>query len=103
MSSKKHTYTLEYDYAGMIADECDAVKALLVKKNREYGNSAFEPLPVFSDLSAIDKLRVRIDDKLKRIMTVRRLKAGPEVLEDTELDLIGYLVLLRVARKTGAL
>ena len=32
---------------GAISQECEAVKALLLAKNREYGNSALEPLNIF--------------------------------------------------------
>ena len=82
----------------MIAEECDAVKNLLIAKNREYGNSALEPIGVFSDLSAEEQIRVRIDDKLKRINTTHGM-SKTVIHEDTEQDLIGYLVLLRVARR----
>ena len=82
----------------MISDECDAVKRLLIAKNREYGNSALEPVNVFSNLSAEEQIRVRIDDKLKRINTTHGM-AKTVIHEDTEQDLIGYLVLLRVARR----
>lgn len=81
----------------IIAAECDAVKELLLIKNREYGNSALEPINVFSCDDAENQLRVRIDDKLKRIQTTRSI--SPQIHEDTEQDLIGYLILLRVARK----
>ena len=91
------------DYAvkevqALIEQECDAIKELLLAKNREYGNSALQPIGVFSGLSAEDQIDVRIDDKLKRIQTVRMLD-DVKVHEDTEQDLIGYLVLKRVARR----
>lgn len=82
----------------LIAAECDAVKELLLAKNREYGNSALEPVGVFSGLTAEQQIEVRIDDKIKRIQTTRRM-SGARIHEDTEQDLIGYLVLLRVARR----
>ena len=81
-----------------IAKQCDAVKELLLAKNREYGNSALEPVGCFSGDTAEQQIRVRIDDKLKRIKTIRGI-AEVRVHEDTEQDLIGYLVLLRVARE----
>lgn len=87
-----------------IALECDAIKELLLAKNREYGNSALEPLGVFSHLDAVGQIEVRIDDKLKRLQTTRRMsKDGEEISihEDTEQDLIGYLILLRVARRAS--
>jgi len=81
----------------LIVDECRSVADLLLAKNREYGNSAMEPIGVFSGLTAEEQIAVRIDDKLKRIQTTREMD-DTEIHEDTELDLIGYLVLMRVAR-----
>ncbi|MBL7132877.1 MAG: hypothetical protein ISS78_02150 [Phycisphaerae bacterium] len=81
------------DYAKQISDECDAIKAMLIAKNAAYGASAFEPLRLFSKADPVEQLNVRIDDKLSR------LARGNEYAgDDTELDLIGYLVLRRVAR-----
>lgn len=80
-----------------IVRECDGVKELLLAKNREYGNSALDPIGIFSGQSAADQIAVRIDDKLKRIQTTRGM-SELKVHEDTEQDLIGYLILLRVAR-----
>ncbi len=85
-------------YADMIAAECDAVKDLLITKNREYGASVFEPIGIFSDNNAVEQIEIRIDDKLKRIQTTRGLD-NVQIHEDTEMDLIGYLVLLRVVRQ----
>lgn len=81
-----------------IIEECDAIKHLLLRKNAEYGNSALEPIRIFSNRAdTAEQIRVRIDDKLKRIQTVG--EAGGTISEDTVLDLIGYLVLLRVAER----
>ena len=68
------------------------IKDLLIAKNQKYGNSAFEPLGVFSQLSAKDGLLVRIDDKLKRIKNGSLEKDDEDVVN----DLIGYLVLLKI-------
>lgn len=65
-------------------------------KNRAYGNSALDPIRVFSKADPISAIDVRIDDKLSRI------KRGGVNQEDTELDLIGYLVLRRIARRALA-
>jgi len=73
------------------------VSNMLVEKNRAYGNSAFAPARIFSKSSPIEQLLVRIDDKLSRIQTMD--PACSE--EDTVLDLIGYLVLLRIAQITA--
>lgn len=85
-----------------IAVECDAVKELLLRKNREYGSAAFEPINVFSGLTAEQQIAVRIDDKLQRLRTIRKMAEkgeAPQIHEDTELDLTGYLILLMVARR----
>ncbi len=79
-----------------ISSECDAIKAMLLAKNAAYGNSAIEPVRIFSRADAAEQIRVRIDDKLSRL--ARGAAAG----EDVELDLIGYLVLLRVERALRA-
>jgi hypothetical protein len=82
----------------LIVEECEHVKSLLLRKNWEYGNSALEPINVFSGMDAESQLDVRIDDKLKRIQTIHQLDEV-QIHEDTELDLIGYLILKRVVRR----
>ena len=90
-SKKKHSNDVEI----YIEEECDAIKELLISKNRKYGNSTLEPQRIFSKASTIEQLLVRIDDKLSRIKT-----SGTDLPdEDTVQDLIGYLILLRVAHK----
>lgn len=69
------------------------IEAMLLEKNRAYGNSALEPVRIFSKADSIEQLKVRLDDKLSRLMR------GEAAGEDVELDLVGYLVLLRVARQ----
>lgn len=76
-----------------IFDECLALATMLVKKNVAYGNSALEPVRVFSRASTVEQLLVRLDDKLSR------LARGSADGEDVEKDLLGYLVLLRIARR----
>ena len=68
------------------------IRELLISKNLKYGNSALEPLGVFSKLSAKEGLLVRIDDKLKRIKNGSLDKDDEDVIN----DLIGYLVLLKI-------
>ena len=81
--------------AAMIAEECDALKALLLQRNAVYGNSALDPVRLFSKASPVEQILVRLDDKLSRL--ARGTAAG----EDVEQDLLGYLVLLRIARRLG--
>lgn len=70
-----------------------SVATLLIQKNQDYGNSALSPLRIFSKVNRVEQLKVRIDDKLSRI----RNDCGKSFKEDTILDLMGYLVLLKLA------
>lgn len=83
--------------AQAIEDQCDQIFTMLIEKNRKYGNSALDPLRIFSSASADEQIRVRIDDKLSRLRTSHH-----DDTEDAELDLIGYLILLRVHRALKA-
>lgn len=72
------------------------IEEMLVQKNAEYGNSALQPCRVFSKAGELEQIYVRIDDKLSRIS--RQREGGIcSISEDTITDLIGYLVLLKVA------
>jgi hypothetical protein len=79
-------------FAVQVCVVLDEIRDLLIAKNRKYGNSALEPLGVFSQLSAREGLLVRIDDKLKRIKNGSLERDDEDVIN----DLIGYLVLLKI-------
>jgi hypothetical protein len=69
---------------------------MLLAKNKAYGDSAINPLRVFSSADPAEQLRVRIDDKLSRLA---RGQQKEQVPEDTVRDLIGYLVFLLVLQE----
>ena len=71
----------------------EKITTLLKEKNAAYGNSALNPLNVFSKLDAVESLLVRMDDKIARIKN----KGITDKTEDTVDDLIGYLLLLKMA------
>lgn len=75
-----------------IIRECVSLMMMLLEKNRKYGNSALEPKRIFSDADAAEQIRVRLDDKLSRLTS-----AQLDETEDVERDLMGYLILLRIA------
>ena len=79
----------------LIKEVADSVRDLLIEKNINYGDSATNPKNIFSKGSAIDSLCAHIDDKLARIAN----KGINDETEDTVTDLIGYLILLKVAIK----
>jgi len=76
-----------------IANICDNIKSMLIEKNKSYGDSALDPIRVFSKASSDEQIKIRIDDKLSRI------SRGSEFYGDNDLDdLIGYLILLKVSK-----
>ncbi|MEL4307418.1 hypothetical protein [Joostella sp. CR20] len=62
---------------------------LLEYKNKKYGNSALEPLEIFSNKT---KVGTRLDDKLARI------KNSDKLHKNDVADIIGYLTLVCVEK-----
>lgn len=86
--------TAQESFAATVRDELTELADFLISKNEAYGNSALEPVRIFSRSSPEEQLLVRIDDKLSR------LQRGHEYPgDDTIQDLIGYLVLLKIASR----
>jgi hypothetical protein len=78
----------------LIKNVCSDVQEMLIQKNRAYGDSALDPVRIFSKSDAVEQIYVRIDDKLSRV------KRGHEYPgDDTIKDLVGYLILLLVAKE----
>jgi len=77
---------------------CNDIRDLLLAKNKAYGDSALEPDNIFSKLDNAQAICARIDDKLSRIKNV----GLDDKTEDTLDDLIGYLILLKIARSDAA-
>ena len=79
-----------------ILSVCNDVANMLIEKNKSYGNSALDPVRIFSNSDNVEQLKVRIDDKLSRFAR------GGEFPGDNDIDdLIGYLVLLKVALRNN--
>jgi hypothetical protein len=70
---------------------CDEIKELLLAKNRKYGDSALNPVRVFSKASPLEQIKVRLDDKISRLQSAQN-----DEDEDVITDLIGYLILLKI-------
>jgi hypothetical protein len=81
-----------------IKQKLKELEDLLLMKNDKYGNSALEPLNVFSEAGAVAGIKMRIDDKLKRIKNAGLVDAT----EDTLQDLAGYLILLMIAKDNAS-
>ena len=69
------------------------LEAFLLLKNSQYGDSVLEPIRIFFFFFKSEQIKVRIDDKLNRLM---QGNAALESDEDVIKDLIGYLVLLLI-------
>ena len=95
---KKSEDTLNHTQK-LIKKECTNIMNILLQKNKEYGDSAINPVRIFSSVDSIEQINVRIDDKLSRIKN----KGNKVIKEDTELDLIGYLILKRVAKAKSSI
>ena len=76
----------------VIAATCDEVKEMLLEKNRKYGNSALNPIRIFSKADTLEQIRVRLDDKFNRYINRQN-----DEDEDIIKDIIGYLVLYKIA------
>tara|TARA_R100001082_G_scaffold19235_2_gene9427 strand:+ start:41 stop:493 length:453 start_codon:yes stop_codon:yes gene_type:complete len=73
----------------------EEVKKLLLAKNEQYGDSALSPNRIFSKASTDEQIKVRIDDKLNRLMLGNdSMESDDDIIK----DLIGYLVLLLVSQ-----
>lgn len=73
---------------------CTGISIMLQEKNAAYGDSALDPVRIFSKANAVEQLLVRIDDKLSRFAR------GTAYPGDNDIDdLIGYLVLLKIAKE----
>jgi hypothetical protein len=80
-----------------IWQSCHDIAHMLIKKNISYGNSALEPVRIFSKTGPREQLHVRIDDKLNRLMK------GTDYPGDNDIDdLIGYLILLKIAKSKSS-
>jgi len=91
MTSVDKMATVEMTSAESIAAVCDGMKALLLEKNRRYGDSALNPIKVFSRLNAAEGIMVRLDDKLSRV------RNGETLRKNDAADIIGYMALLCIA------
>ena len=76
-----------------IIETCNVLIDFLLAKNKNYGNSALEPLRTFPKASSEEQLLIRMDDKLSRIKNANEPKMNDIV------DLTGYLILYIVKKE----
>jgi len=93
IDTKKLEKSVKFDWH--LEKVTDEIVKLLKEKNKAYGNSALNPIKVFSKLNASEAICARLDDKLARI----RNKGINDITEDTLTDIIGYMLLLKMAKE----
>jgi len=79
-----------------ILSTCIDLAVFLSQKNISYGNSFLEPVKIFSKSDPLEQIKVRIDDKLNRLMHGESFDGDDDIK-----DLLGYLVLYFVAKGTN--
>lgn len=90
---------MTYDKEAFIAEVQSVLNKLsdmLIQKNDAYGDSALNPVRIFSKAATSEQILVRMDDKLSRL--ARGQAAGEDVIH----DLLGYLVLYQICLKREA-
>lgn len=75
----------------ILADVADTI----VDKNLAYGDSALNPVRIFSKADRMEQLFVRLDDKLSRVQRGHEYPG-----DDTIRDIIGYCTLILIARES---
>ena len=75
-----------------ILRECLEIAEMLIKKNISYGNSALDPVRIFSKADPKEQIMVRLDDKLSRIKNAESFPGDNDIE-----DMIGYLVLYKLS------
>ena len=68
------------------------ITEMLIKKNISYGDSALKPARIFAQSDNVEQIKIRIDDKINRVKNNQGF-AGDNDID----DLIGYLILLKIA------
>lgn len=85
---------MSIDQEQRIKETTSLVEDLLIRKNRDYGNSFSVQFEKYGIMSAL----IRLDDKMARLSTLSQGHEAEvdESMEDTLLDLVGYGVLALV-------
>jgi hypothetical protein len=70
----------------------EIVTEKLVKKNKKYGDSIYDPQTIFNDIDDPEVLiNVRLDDKMGRL---KQLDKSSDKYDSELLEIVGYLLLL---------
>lgn len=84
-----------------IIDTCEDIKNILIRKNKDYGNSFETTLNKYGDVA----LLLRLEDKMNRLESLFNKKENlvkDESFNDTVTDLAGYCLLYLALRGEGS-
>lgn len=90
MAHKENTIT---DTQQKIVEVMEAMKNLLLYKNKKYGDSALNPKKIFYKGDSMNSILIRLDDKLGRVIS--NMEDKPRVNDVA--DIIGYSALLLIS------
>lgn len=82
-------------FKGNVTRILSGVAETIVSKNLAYGDSALNPVRIFSKADRMEQLFVRLDDKLSRVQRGHEYPG-----DDTIRDIIGYCTLILIARES---
>ncbi len=83
----------EESFEGSVRGILNEIGDTIVRKNASYGDSALNPVRIFSKADRMEQLYIRLDDKLSRVARGHEYPG-----DDTIRDMIGYGVLILLAR-----
>jgi hypothetical protein len=81
----------------LIAETCMSICEILIRKNKDYGDSVFKTPILAPHVDVLDAILVRASDKVGRFRNLTKSEGEPDIKDesilDTITDLIGYLTL----------
>lgn len=82
----------------LIAETCLSITEILLRKNKDYGDSVFKTPVLAPHVDVLDAILVRASDKVGRFRNLKdsESEVKDESILDTLTDLIGYLTLYMV-------
>ena len=88
-----YLYSVGAPSGAKIWKACHEIAHMLIEKNHSYGDSALNPIRIFSKADNVEQIKVRIDDKLNRVNNAQGFPGDNDID-----DLIGYLILYKIAK-----
>jgi Nucleotide modification associated domain 1 len=97
MMNINYEHVVENEFEEAIVDTCHELAEIIIRKNRDYGDSFRKVYEEYGDLSLI----IRLTDKLERLKSLQNKEnlVKDESKEDTIRDTAGYAILALALKK----